>query len=171
MKTYIHKTAEIATTAKIGSGVKIWHYVQILDKVEIGENSTIGKGVYIDKYVKIGKKCNIQNNVSIYRGVVLDDFVFIGPHVCFSNNKNPRSVSENGEMVKEGRDWFAKNIHIKKGASIGANVTLIPGITIGEYALIGGGAVVTKDIPPFALAYGNPARVHGKVNKSGRKIK
>lgn len=170
MKSFIHKTAEISSSAKIGSGIYIWHYVQILAGAEIGNYTTIGKGGYIDKNVKIGSKCNIQNNVSIYRGTVIENNVFIGPHVCFSNNKNPRAVNEKGRMVKEGKDWIAKKIHIKKGASIGANVTLIPGITIGEYALIGAGSVVTKDIPAFSLAYGNPARVHGKVNKSGKKL-
>lgn len=170
MKTSIHKTAEVAKSTRIGKGVKIWHYVQILDEVELGDESSLGKSVYIDKKVKIGKKCNIQNNVSIYRGAILDDYVFIGPHVCFSNNKNPRSVNENEEMVEEGRDWVAKKIHIKKGASIGANSTILPGVTIGEYAMIGAGSVVTKDIPAFSLAYGNPANLHGKVNKSGTRI-
>lgn len=170
MKTFIHKTAEVAKSARIGKGVKIWHYVQILDEAELGDESSLGKSVYIDKRVKIGKKCNIQNNVSIYRGAILDDYVFIGPHVCFSNNKNPRSVNENEEMVEEGRDWVAKKIHIKKGASIGANSTILPGVTIGEYAMIGAGSVVTKEIPAFSLAYGNPARLHGKVNKSGTRI-
>lgn len=170
MKTFIHNTAEVAKSARIGKGVKIWHYVQILDEVELGSESSLGKSVYIDKKVKIGKKCNIQNNVSIYRGAILDDYVFIGPHVCFSNNKNPRSVNENEEIVEEGRDWVAKKIHIKKGASIGANSTILPGVTIGEYAMIGAGSVVTKDIPAFSLAYGNPASLHGKVNKSGTRI-
>lgn len=166
----IHKSAEINPNAKIGKGVNIWHYVQVLSGAEIGGGTTIGKGVYIDKNVKIGKKCNIQNNVSIYRGAILEDHVFIGPHVCFSNNKNPRAVNEKSVMVVEGKDWVAGKIIIKKGASIGANVTLVPGITIGEYALIGSGSVVTKDIPSYALAYGNPAKIHGKVNNTGKRI-
>lgn len=166
--TFIHKTAEVHPKAKVGKGTHIWHYVQILSDTRIGKNCTIGKGVYIDQNVKIGDKCNIQNNVSIYRGAVIEDHVFVGPHVCFSNNKNPRAVNERGEKVVEGKDWFVKKIHIKKGASIGANTTLVPGITIGEYALIGAGSIVTRDIPAFALAYGNPARVKGKVNKMGK---
>lgn len=171
MRSFIHKTAEVSATAKIGKGVKIWHYVQILDGVRVGNYSTIGKGVYLDKNVKIGRKCNVQNNVSIYRGALLEDYVFIGPHVCFSNNKNPRAVNKHEEMVEEKKDWVAKKIIIKKGASIGANVTLVAGITIGDYALIGAGSVVTKDIPAFSLAYGNPAKINGKVDKSGKRIK
>lgn len=166
--SFIHKTSEISPKAKLGRNVKVWHYVQILEGAEIGDDSSIGKGVYIDKDVKIGLKCNIQNNASIYRGSVLENYVFIGPHVCFSNNKSPRSVNENKNLVEEGKDWSVKKIIIEEGASIGANVTLLPGITIGEYSLIGAGSVVTKNIPPFSLAYGNPARIHGKVDKSGR---
>jgi UDP-2-acetamido-3-amino-2,3-dideoxy-glucuronate N-acetyltransferase len=165
----IHKTAEVSGKAVIGEGTSIWNWVQVRENACIGRNCIISKGVYIDFDVKIGNNVKIQNNVSIYHGVVIEDGVFIGPHVCFTNDKMPRAINPDG-TIKSASDWKVSGILIKEGASIGANSTILPGITIGKYALIGSGSVVTKDIPDFAMAYGNPARLVGKVNILGEKI-
>ncbi|PKP54474.1 MAG: N-acetyltransferase [Candidatus Altiarchaeales archaeon HGW-Altiarchaeales-3] len=161
--TSIHKTAEVSKEAKIGKGTGIWHQAQVRENAEIGENCNIGKGVYVDFGVKIGNNCKIQNYVSIYHGVEIEDDVFIGPSVTFTNDLYPRAFIWNEEKVSRTR--------VKKGASIGANSTIICGITIGEYAMIGAGSVVTKDVPDNALVYGNPAKIKGCVSKDGRIIK
>ena len=166
MNYFKHHTADIASNATIGNETKIWNYVQIREKVCIGSECIIGKNVYIDFGVHIGNKCKIQNNVSLFHGVTIEDGVFIGPHVCFSNDKLPRAINEDGS-VKTGNDWIVVKTMIQKGVSIGANSTILPGVIIGEYAMIGAGSVVTKNIPSFSLAYGNPARIVGTVDKKG----
>ena len=165
----IHTTADVSTKATIGQNVKIWHFSQIREDASIGDNCILGKGVYIDAGVCIGKNVKIQNNVSVYCGIIIENGVFIGPHVCFTNDKNPRAVNVEGSL-KTGIDWNVEKILVKEGASIGANATICPGVTIGKFAMIGAGSVVTKDVPDFALAYGNPAMVVGKVNKAGERI-
>ena len=164
-----HASAEISSKAKIGSGTRIWHQVQIREDVEIGENCIIGKNVYIDFGVKIGNNCKIQNNSSVYHGAIVEDGVFIGPHCILTNDKNPRAINPDGSL-KGTSDWKVSPVHIKKGAALGAGTIVLPGVTIGEWALIGSGSVVTKDIPDFGLAYGNPARVAGRVDKEGKKV-
>jgi len=159
---FIHPTAEVSKEAKIGEGTKIWHQAQIREKAEIGEKCNIGKGVYIDFGVKIGNNCKIQNYVSVYHGVTIEDDVFIGPSVTFTNDLYPRAYIWNEEKV-------SKTL-VKKGASIGANSTIICGITIGRFAMVGAGSVVTKDVPDYALVYGNPAKIQGFVCECGRKI-
>lgn len=159
---YVHPRAEVSNQAKIGSGTKIWHHAQIRENAEIGRNCNIGKGVYIDFGVKIGNNCKIQNYVSIYHGVTVEDDVFIGPSVTFTNDLYPRAFIWSEEKV-------SKTI-VKRGASIGANSTIICGITIGKFAMIGAGSVVTKDVPSYALVYGNPAKINGFVCECGRKI-
>jgi len=170
MNYFKHSTAEISPEATIGDKTKIWNYAQIREKAHVGNECIIGKNVYIDFEVQIGNKCKIQNNVSIFNGVTIADGVFIGPHVCFSNDKFPRAINEDGS-VKTGNDWIVVKTMIQKGVSIGANSTILPGVSIGEHAMIGAGSVVTKDIPSFSLAYGNPARIVGTVDKKGDKIK
>jgi len=158
----IHETADVSKQAKIGKGTKIWHQAQVRENAKIGENCNIGKGVYIDFDVKIGNNCKIQNYVSIYCGVAVEDDVFIGPSVTFTNDLYPRAFIWNDEKVV--------STLVKKGASIGANATIICGITIGKYAIIGAGSVVTKDVPNHGLVYGNPAELKGFVCECGRKL-
>lgn len=160
-KYFVHPTAIVEEGARIGEGTRIWHFVHVRKGAKIGKNCNIGKGVYIDVNVEIGNNVKIQNFVSVYRGVKIEDDVFIGPHATFTNDLYPRSFNENWELVPT---------LVKKGASIGANATIVCGITIGEYAMIGAGAVVTKDVPPFGLVYGNPARLRGFVCYCGRRL-
>ncbi|HLC71146.1 MAG TPA: acyltransferase [Candidatus Nanoarchaeia archaeon] len=165
----INPSAEISTTAKIGENTNIWHQAQIRENTIIGNNCILGKNVYIDKEVKIGSQCKIQNNSSLYRGVIIQDQVFIGPHCVLMNDKIPRATTIQGDL-KTDLDWQVDKTIVKTGASLGAHVAVLPGITIGSYALIGTGSVVTKNIPDYALAFGSPAKVVGYVCKCGNKL-
>ncbi len=161
-KVYIHPTAEVSQKAKIGSGTKIWHQAQVRENTKIGRNCNIGKAVYIDTNVKIGNNVKIQNFVSVYDGVTVEDDVFIGPSATFTNDLYPRS-----------RIWSRERrvkTHVKKGASIGANATILCGLTIGEHSMVGAGSVVTSDVPNHALVLGNPARLKGFVCICGWKV-
>ena len=162
---FIHESSYVDDGAVIGNGTKIWHFSHIQPGSVIGENCSIGQNVNIANDVKIGNNVKIQNNVSVYEGVELEDFVFCGPSMVFTNIKLPRS-----EFPQRGKEFYYKTV-VKKSASIGANATIVCGVTIGEYAMIGSGAVITKDVPPYALVVGNPGRVVGKVDKKGNKIK
>jgi UDP-2-acetamido-3-amino-2,3-dideoxy-glucuronate N-acetyltransferase len=163
------ETTIISKNAKVGKNTFIWHFTQIRENAKLGDNCIIGKGVYIDKDVVIGNNVKIQNNVSIYQGVAIEDGVFIGPHVCFTNDKNPRATNPD-ESLKMETDWKLLQTRVKSGASIGANSTIIAGVTIEAFALIGAGSVVTKDVPPYTLVQGNPARVQGLVCKCAKKL-
>lgn len=165
----IHSTADVSPKAKIGSGSSIWNWAQVREGAEIGQNCIISKGVYIDSNVKIGNNCKVQNNVSVYHGVTIEDGVFVGPHVCFTNDMYPRAVNPDGSL-KKATDWQVSETLVKEGAAIGANSTIRCGITIGKWAIVGAGSVVTEDVPDFALVYGNPAKVHGFVDKEGKKV-
>ncbi len=165
----IHATAEIDPQATIGENVYIWNWVQIRENAKIGDNCILSKGVYIDAGVKIGNNVKIQNNVSVYNGVTIEDGVFIGPHVCFTNDKHPRAINEDNTF-KTANDWKVSPIIIKKGASIGANATILPGVTIGKWVMVGAGSVVTKDVPDYGLVIGNPATKRGYVNRTGREV-
>ena len=157
---FVHETAEVSKGAVIGKNTKIWHQSQIREGAKIGENCIISKCVYIDFDVLIGNNVKIQNGVSVYHGVEVEDDVFLGPHMTFTNDLYPRAFNSNWELVKT---------LVKRGASIGANATIICGITIGEYAMIGSGSVVTKSVPDYGLVFGNPAKLKGFVCKCGRK--
>ncbi|MDE1463524.1 acyltransferase [Spartinivicinus poritis] len=157
----IDKTAIIDERAMIGENCNIWINTQIRENARIGNHCTIGKDVYIDHDVIIGNGCKIQNSVSIFYGVTIYDDVFIGPHVCFTNDKVPRAFNQ---------EWQVSPTVVLSGASIGANTTLICGITIGEYAMIAAGSVVTHDVAPFSLVIGNPARHIGYVDKAGHRV-
>jgi UDP-2-acetamido-3-amino-2,3-dideoxy-glucuronate N-acetyltransferase len=158
----IHETAEVDDRSQIGEGTFIWNNVQVREWVKIGRNCILNKDVYIDLEVSIGDRVKIQNGVSVYKGVTIEDDVFLGPHMVLTNDLFPRAFL---------RDWKISPTLIKKGASIGANATIICGITIGEYALVGAGCVVNRDVPPHALMVGNPARKIGYVCKCGHPLK
>lgn len=162
MNYFAHETAVIDKGANIGANTKIWHFSHIMPQSIIGEKCNIGQNVVISPDVILGRNVKVQNNVSIYTGVVCEDDVFLGPSMVFTNIINPRSA-----IVR--KDEYKKTL-VKKGASIGANATIICGNTIGEFALIGAGAVVTKDVPPFALVIGNPAKQVGWVSEFGHKL-
>ena len=159
---FVHESSYIDEPCEIGKGTKIWHFTHIMKNSKIGENCNIGQNVVISPNVVIGNNVKIQNNVSVYTGVICEDDVFLGPSCVFTNVINPRSFIE--------RKHEYKQTIIKKGASIGANATIVCGNTIGRYALVGAGAVVTKDVPDYALVVGNPARIIGYVCKCGNRL-
>ena len=162
---FAHESSYLDENVEIGEGTKIWHFSHVQSGVIIGKNCSIGQNINIGNNVKIGNSVKIQNNVSIYEGVELEDYVFCGPSMVFTNIKVPRS-----EFPQRGSQCYSKTI-VKKSASIGANATIVCGVTIGEYALIGSGAVITKDVPPYSLVLGNPGRIVGKVDKKGNRVK
>lgn len=163
-KYLIHESSYIDDNVKIGNGTKIWHYSHIQSGAKIGKDCSIGQNVNIGNNVKVGNYVKIQNNVSVYEGVELEDYVFCGPSMVFTNIKVPRS-----EFPQRSSEFYVKTL-VKKSASIGANATILCGITIGEYAMIGSGAVVTKDVPPYSLVIGNPGRVVGTVDNKGYSV-
>lgn len=165
----IHPTADVSPQASIGEGTKIWHQCQVRENATIGERCTLSKGVYVDFDVSIGNNVKIQNYVSVYHGVTLEDGVFVGPHVCFTNDFRPRAVNPDGSP-KGADDWVVSRTLIRTGAALGANATIVCGITIGQWAMVGAGSVVTKDIPDYGLVRGNPARLVGYVCPCGEKL-
>ena len=169
MSVRIHQTAEVSPKAVIGAGTSIWHQAQVREDAEIGENCIIGKGVYVDAGVCIGNNVKIQNYVSVYHGVTLEDGVFVGPHVCFTNDLRPRAVNPDGSL-KAADDWVLSRTLISHGAALGANSTIRCGVTIGAWAMLGSGSVVTRDIPDYGLAWGNPARLRGFVCPCGGQL-
>ena len=160
---FAHPTAVIDEGCVIGSGVKIWHFSHIMPGSVIGDNCNIGQNVFMSSGVTLGKNVKVQNNVSLYEGVICEDDVFLGPSMVFTNVINPRSA-----IVRKHE--YKKTL-VKKGASIGANATIVCGNNIGEYSFIGAGAVVTKEVPPYALVIGNPARQTGWVSEYGIQLK
>ena len=162
----IHPTAEVSDKAQIGEGSSVWHHAQVREGVKIGSNCIIGKGVYVDAGVPIGDNVKIQNYVSVYHGVAIEDGVFVGPHVCFTNDMRPRAVNPDCSL-KAADDWVLSETRIMKGAAICANSTIRCGITVGEWAMVGSGSVVTRDVPAHGLVFGNPARLHGFVCACG----
>jgi UDP-2-acetamido-3-amino-2,3-dideoxy-glucuronate N-acetyltransferase len=166
---YIHPTAEVSPDAQIGAGTRIWRQAHIREHAYIGETCNIGKGVYIDTHVHIGSNVKIQNHASLFEGLTLEDGVFVGPHVCFTNDLLPRAITPDGKL-KSADDWVITATLVKYGASIGAGSIIVCGITIGEFALIGAGSVVSRDVPPHTLVFGNPARQRGYVCRCARKL-
>lgn len=160
--SFIHSTSLVDKNAKVGANTRIWQFCNIMNNVVIGNNCNIGQNVFIENGVIIGNNVKIKNNISIYTGVICEDDVFLGPSCVFTNVLNPRSFIERKSEFKQ--------IIVKKGASIGANATIICGNTIGRYAMIGAGTVVTKDVPDYALVMGNPGKVVGYVCKCGEKL-
>lgn len=160
-KTFIHETAHVSDASKIGAGTKVWINVQVREETTVGEDCILGKDVYIAEFVKIGNRCKIQNGVSVFTGVTIEDDVFVGPDATFTNDIVPRAFKT---------DWKIVSTHVKKGASIGANATIICGVTLGEYCMVAAGSVVTKDVEPYSLVMGNPARHYRFIDKMGNKI-
>lgn len=158
---FIHETAEVSESALIGSGTKIWNQAQVRNDAVLGENCVISKNVYIDEHVKIGNHVKVQNNVNVYHGVIIEDEVFLGPSMTFTNDMYPRAFNA---------EWKITETLVKKGASIGANAVIRCGVTLGEYAMVGAGSVVTKDVPSHALVVGNPAKQIGWVCRCGFKL-
>jgi UDP-2-acetamido-3-amino-2,3-dideoxy-glucuronate N-acetyltransferase len=161
MAPFIHPTALVEPGANIGSGTYIWHHAHVRANASIGENCVLGKGVFIDENVAIGSGVKVQNNVSIYRGVSISDDVFIGPSAVFTNDLRPRAFNENWQVVPT---------RVLRGASIGANATIVCGIEIGEYAMVAAGSVVTRSVAAHRLVIGNPARPHGWVCRLGETV-
>jgi len=164
MNYFKHESAYVDEPSEIGEGTKIWHFSHVQSGANIGKNCVLGQNVNIGNNVVIGDFVKIQNNVSVYEGVTLEDYVFCGPSMVFTNVSDPRS-----KYPQVGSSFYKKTL-IKEGATLGANCTVICGHTIGRFAFVGAGSVVTKDIPDFALAVGNPARVIGWVSETGKKL-
>ena len=161
---FVHESSYLDDNVQIGKGTKIWHFSHIQSGSVIGEGCILGQNVNVGNNVIIGNKCKVQNNVSIYEGVELKDYVFCGPSMVFTNVKLPRS-----EFPQRGSKFYLKTL-VKKSASIGANATIVCGVTLGEYSFIGSGTVVTKDVPGHALVIGNPGKIVGWVDKKGHRL-
>ena len=161
---FVHESSYVDENVTIGIGTKIWHYSHLQSGSRVGQDCRIGQNVNIGNNVKIGNHVKIQNNVSVYEGVELEDYVFCGPSMVFTNIKIPRS-----EFPQQGSEYYQRTL-VKKSASIGANATIVCGVTIGEYAVIGAGAVVTKDVPDYAMVIGNPGKIIGEVDEKGNRI-
>lgn len=160
---FIHKSTYVDKNVKIGEGTSVWYFCHISEGAKIGKNCNIGQNVFIDKNVQIGNNVKIQNNVSVYFGVEIEDGVFLGPSCVFTNVKNPRS------LYPRKKSEYLKT-KVKRGATIGANATIVCGNSIGKYAFIGAGAVVIKNVPDYAVVVGNPAKQIGWVNENGSKV-
>jgi UDP-2-acetamido-3-amino-2,3-dideoxy-glucuronate N-acetyltransferase len=159
---FVHASSVVDEGARIGKGTKIWHFSHVMPTAIIGENCNIGQNVFIDQKVEIGHGVKIQNNVSLYNGVIVEDDVFLGPSMVFTNVINPRSFIE--------RKTEFKPTCLRKGSTIGANATIVCGVEIGAYALVGAGAVIIRHVPPYAMMVGNPARQIGWISKTGEKL-
>ncbi len=166
---YIHPTADVSPHATLGEGTKVWHQAQVREGAVLGRNCILGKGAYVDFGVQIGDNVKIQNRASVYHGVTLENGVFVGPHVIFTNDQTPRAINPDGSLKSED-DWELGRILVKEGASLGAGAVIVTGVTIGRFAMIGAGSVVTKDVPDHGLVYGTPARLVGYVCACGHRL-
>ncbi len=166
---YIHPTADVSPRATLGDGTKVWHQAQVREDAVLGRNCILSKGAYVDFGVQIGDNVKIQNRASVYHGVTLESGVFVGPHVIFTNDKTPRAINPDGSP-KSDDDWELGHTLVKEGASLGAGAIIVTGVTIGRFAMVGAGAVVTRDVPDHGLVYGNPAHLAGYVCSCGHKL-
>lgn len=165
----IHPTAEVSSSAQIGAGTSIWNQCQVRENTRIGQNCILGKDVYIDFDVTIGNNVKVQNGSLLYHGLTIESGVFVGPGVIFTNDKRPRAINPDGSL-KSDDDWDVGIIKICTGASIGAGAIILPDVTVGEFALVGAGAVVTKTVPAHGLVLGNPARLVGYACRCAGKL-
>lgn len=166
---YVHATADVAESATIAAGSKVWHYAQVRENATIGENCVVGRGAYVGTGVEVGDNCKIQNYALVYEPAKLANGVFIGPAVVLTNDHFPRAINADGSP-KSTDDWHPVGVDIREGASIGASATCVAPIVIGRWALVGSGSVVVKDVPDFALVVGSPARRIGWVGKAGQPL-
>jgi acetyltransferase-like isoleucine patch superfamily enzyme len=166
----IHATADVSSAAQIGDGTAIWQQVQVREGAVIGQNCIFGKGVFVDVGVHIGNNVKVQNYVSVFQGVTIEDGVFVGPHTTFTNDLLPRAVNPDGSL-KSAHDWTVIETLVCESAAIGANSTILCGVRIGRWAMIGAGSVVTSDVPDYALIVGNPGRLVGFVGPSGERLR
>jgi UDP-2-acetamido-3-amino-2,3-dideoxy-glucuronate N-acetyltransferase len=168
-ETFVHSTAEVDPTASLGAGCKVWRQAHIREQARLGPGCIIGAAVYIGADVRLGANCKVQNQALLYEGVELDDGVFVGPQVCFTNDYLPRAVNPDLSL-KSADDWHVGRTRVHEGASIGAQSVVVTGVTIGRWALVGAGTIVTRDVPDHALVFGNPGRVRGWVCRCARRV-
>lgn len=166
---FVHETADVAESAGIGRGSKVWHYAQVREGASLGENCVVGRGAYIGTGVEVGDNCKIQNYALVYEPAILADGVFVGPAVVFTNDRFPRAVNEDG-TPKSASDWEAVGVTVREGASIGARSVCIAPVTIGAWSLVGSGSTVIKDVADYALVVGSPARRIGWVGRAGHPL-
>jgi len=168
-KVRIHPTAEVHPSVEIGAGTSIWNQCQVRENAVIGANCILGKDSYVDFGVRLGDNVKIQNGALVYHGTTLESGVFVGPGAIFTNDKLPRAINPDGSL-KSDDDWVVGEITVRYGASIGAGAVILPGVTVGRFALVGAGAVVTKNVPDHGLVLGNPARLAGYACKCATKL-
>ena len=169
MAVTIHPSAIVDDGAVLGDGCRVWHFAHIGAGARIGRDCSFGQGVYVGN-VSIGDRVKVQNNVSLYHGVTVEDGVFIGPHVCFTNDKVPRAINRDGSL-KTDADWVVSPTLVRSGAALGANSTILPGVSIGRWAMVGSGSVVTHDVADYELVVGNPARRVGSACPCGEPLR
>ena len=168
-EVYVHPTAEVAPGAQLGAGTRVWHQAQVREGARLGSDCIVGKGAYVDLDVVIGNNVKIQNYAVVYHGATIQDGAFIGPHACLTNDRLPRAITPDGTL-KSAEDWQVGCIIVGYGASVGARAVVLPDVTIGRFAMVGAGAVVTHDVPDFGLVIGQPARLVGYVCRCGRRL-
>lgn len=165
----IHPTADVSLRAQIGAGTRVWHQAQVREGARIGRDCILGKGVYVDFDVQVGDNCKIQNGAFLYHGTTVEDGVFLGPGVILTNDRLPRAITPSGAL-KGDADWPVGRIVIRYGAALGAGAIVLPGVTVGRWALVGAGAVVTHDVPDHGIVTGNPARLAGYACRCGTRM-
>jgi acetyltransferase-like isoleucine patch superfamily enzyme len=165
----IHPTAIVEEGAQVGASTRVWNNCHVRSGASIGENCTLGFNVYVDTNARVGNNCKLENRVSVFRGVTLEDGVFVGPHATFTNDRYPRAITPGGDLVSED-DWTTLETLVKYGATIGAGSIVLPGLTIGRWAMVAAGALVTRDVPDHGLVMGHPAELTGYVGSCGHPL-